>query len=64
MLKIENRGYHGNGGADPTNICIFVQHSAEVKTGKASGKSFFFFFFFFLFPDHNGECLMVTGNDS
>ena len=59
MLKIENRGYHGNGGVDPKYICIFVRLSTEVKKQAKFQENLFF-----LFPDHNGGCLMVTMSDS
>ena len=44
MLKIENRGCHGNGGVDQTNICIFVHHSTEIKNRERFRKIYFFYF--------------------
>ena len=44
MLKIENRGFHGNGGADPKNVCILVHHSIEVKNRQRFMKIYSFYF--------------------
>ena len=43
ILKIENRGCHGNGGEDK-NLRIFVHHSAEVKNRQSFRKIYFFYF--------------------
>ena len=44
MLKIENRGCHGNGAVDQKHICIFVHHSIEVKNRQSFRKIYFFYF--------------------
>ena len=44
MLKIENRGCHGNGSEKLKNICIFVHLSTEVKNEQNFKKIYFFYF--------------------
>ena len=57
MLKIENRGYHGNGGVDPKNVYIFVHHLTEVKNRQFESFRKIYFFYF-------QAILTVTENDS
>ena len=44
MLKIENRGCHGNGSEKLKKICIFVHLSTQVKNGQNFKKIYFFYF--------------------
>ena len=44
MLKIENRGCHGNGSEKLKKICTFVHLSTEVKNGQNFKKIYFFYF--------------------
>ena len=44
MLKIENRGCHGNGSEKLKKICAFVHLSTEVKNGQNFKKIYFFYF--------------------
>ena len=55
MLKIENRGCHGNRSEKLKNICIFVHLSTEVKNGQHFKKIYFFYF---------QLILMLSDNDS
>ena len=45
MLKIENRGCHGNQSEKlKKKMCIFVHLSTEVKNGQIFKKIYFFYF--------------------
>ena len=44
MLKIENRGCHGNESEKLKKICTFVHLLTEVKNGQNFKKIYFFYF--------------------